>query len=136
MEREGFVIKAEGPNVTVRFQRISGCGENCAHCGACNGQYEDLELRTNMKLSAGDKVAVASSQNAVYFGLFCLFVLPVVLPLAVFIVFSVLIGQTAGWISAGAALVLCVVCVLLLNRSRSFLERTRPRIVRRISADK
>jgi len=136
MEREGFVIRAEGPNVTVRFRRISGCGENCAHCNACNGQYEDLELQTNMKLAAGDKVTVASSQSAVYLGLFCLFVLPVILPLTVFIAFSALIGQTAGWIAAGAALVLCVACVLLLNRSRSFRERTRPRIVGRAGAEK
>ena len=136
MDREGFVIKAEGPNVTVRFRRISGCGENCAHCNACGGQYEDLELQTNMKLEAGDKVVVSSPQGTIYFGLFFLFVLPVVFPLAAYILFTSQVGKTAGWIAAAAAIVLWLIGVFLLNRSGRFARRSRPRIVGKATVKK
>lgn len=130
METQGRVLRAEGSAAVVEIQRKSACSGNCTDCSGCAEQAVEITVLAEFPVSPGDRVTVSSAKSPVLFGLFVLFILPLVLPLGAYLL--TMNSGFGGWFAAAAAL-LAVVMIRLLSKSRWFLEQTRPKIVNVIS---
>ena len=65
MNKIGIIENVEGTKITVRIERDSSCGENCAMCNACPGKNMMITLDTDIKFSAGDKVKLETNTKYV-----------------------------------------------------------------------
>lgn len=73
----------------------------------------------------GDRVMVSSEQKPVLFGLFVLFILPLILPAFVYVL---TMNSGLGGLFAGFAALASVAMIWQLNKSKWFLEQTKPKI--------
>lgn len=79
MNKNGVVEKVEGTKVTVKIQRDSSCGENCAMCNACPGKEMLVTVETDIPLQVGDSVRLETNTKTVLLSAFCVYILPIVL---------------------------------------------------------
>lgn len=79
MNKDGVVEKVEGTKVTVKIQRDSSCGENCAMCNACPGKEMLVTVETDIPLQVGDSVRLETNTKTVLLSAFCVYILPIVL---------------------------------------------------------
>ena len=79
MNKNGVVEKVEGTKVTVKIQRDSSCGENCAMCNACPGKDMLVTIETDIPLQVGDSVRLETNTKTVLLSAFCVYILPIVL---------------------------------------------------------
>lgn len=90
----------------------------------------EVWVYTDFRLKPGDWVAVESEQKPVLFGLFMLFIFPLILPVVAY-----LLAMKSGfgvWFAIAGA-VIAVALIWLLSKSRWFLERTKPKVISVIS---
>ena len=94
MNKNGVVEKVEGSKVTIKIQHDSACGENCAMCNACPGKDMLITVDTNLKLEAGEKVRLETNTKTVLFSAFCVYILPIVLLIAGYALYTLYLGLT------------------------------------------
>ncbi len=104
MNKNGVVEKVEGNKVTVRIQRDSSCGENCAMCNACPGKDMLITVETDTKLVAGDRVRLETNTKTVLLSAFCVYILPIVL---------LIVGYALHTLYLGLALMIISFTILL-----------------------
>ena len=92
MNKNGIVENVDGNKVTVKIQRDSACGENCAMCNACPGKNMLITVETDIKLSKGDKVKLETNSKTVLLSAFCVYILPIVLLIAGYAVHTLYLG--------------------------------------------
>ena len=92
MNKQGVVEKVEGNNVTVKITRDSSCGENCAMCNACPGKNMHVTLKTDIPLSLNDRVLRETNSSRVLFWAFMVYILPIILLIVGYAIFTLYIG--------------------------------------------
>lgn len=130
MNQIGKVAELRDDGVVVTVARKGACGDNCAMCGACRVENVKVNAICTLDVQVGDTVELSSSTAPVILGLLCLFVLPILLPLVGYIIFSACMGSVFGWITAAVALAISVVIILRLSKSERYLSMTRASVVR------
>lgn len=130
MTQIGKIKAVTKQGVTVSVIRKGACGDNCSMCGSCNAQTVDVVANCELDVRVGDAVELSSSDTAVIGGMFCLFILPILLPLSAYLLLSTMLGSVMGWVGAGVALVVCLLLIRALSKSTAYLEKSRPSIIR------
>ena len=92
MNKIGIIENVEGTKITVRIERDSSCGENCAMCNACPGKNMMITLDTDIKFSAGDKVKLETNTKYVLLSAFIVYILPIILLIAGYAVHTLYLG--------------------------------------------
>lgn len=92
MNKKGIVEKTNGNMVTVRIQRDSSCGENCAMCNACPSKNMLVNLYTDVPLSSGDTVRLETNAKYVLISAFCVYIVPIILLIAGYALANLYIG--------------------------------------------
>ena len=87
-------------------------------------------MNTKYFVEPGDRVIIASEQKPILFGLFIVFILPLLLPVVVYLL--TVNSGFGGWF-AGFSAFAAIALIWGLSKSRWFLEQTKPRIKRVIS---
>lgn len=104
MKEVGTVIKAEGDLCRISVRRKSACGENCASCKAtCSSREHICTAKNSVGAKTGDKVVVETDSRKVLKWAFLVYILPILVILAVFVLASVKLSQ--GMSVVGAILV-------------------------------
>ncbi len=130
METVGTILSIDGSLAVVDVKRISGCTGDCKDCAGCETKSVQVSAYTDLDVSIGDQVRIASDRNAVLFGLFVLFILPLFVPTVMYFLTA---GSGMGGWFAGGALVLVLLFIWQLSRSPWYLKKTRPYIVEVLS---
>ncbi len=113
MEKIGVVCEIDGEYATVKVQRDSSCGENCAACGLCGNKEMLLKIKNSEQLVVGDEVKLKSSDAKFLkrsaFGY---------LSLTALLICGGLIGSMFGgeWVAFWGSIFALVLGVLLLKR--------------------
>lgn len=126
METEGKVIRRGENNAIIQIRRKGACGDNCAHCSGCAAQLMEIESDCSIAVQNGDWVRIKSNHNMILVGLFVLFLMPVFLPI---IAFLSTIGSGLEIFFVLLAIVISVILIILLNKSRWFRNASRPQVV-------
>lgn len=92
MNKNGIVEKVEGTKVTVKIERDSACGGNCAMCNACPGKNMLVEVQTDIPLVCGDKVRLETNTKFVLLSAFCVYILPIVLLIVGYAIHTLYLG--------------------------------------------
>lgn len=100
MTSVGFVKELSETKAKVRFIRESACGGNCSSCGGCKTKPMDCWIENTLELSIGDKVEVESDSSKILKLAFILYILPLIVFIAVYIVFSSFLEGYIGTIIA------------------------------------
>lgn len=125
METEGRVLETDGAYATVEVRRNGACGSHCASCAGCGAVPMQVRARADCPVRPGDWVTITSARGAVLFGMFAVFILPLLLPATVYL--ATMKTQLAGLWTALAA-VMALVLIWRLSKSKQFLARTSPTI--------
>lgn len=91
--------KVKGNKITVRIQRDSSCGENCAMCNACPSKNMLITVDTNIPLSMGDKVKIETNTKYVLLSAFSVYILPIILLIVGYAIHTLYFGLTLMIIS-------------------------------------
>ena len=126
METNGKVIEITDAGVVVEVQRVSACTGNCKDCAGCETKKMWITAYTELTVHPGDRVHLVSDRGAVLLGLFVLFILPLLLPTSVYLITAN--SGFGGWFAA-AALVVALLLVWYLSRSKWYLKKTKPQII-------
>ena len=105
MEQIGTVMKTEENKAYVVVNRVSACGENCAHCkGGCTPTSVLANAQNLVGANVGDTVKLESDTKRVIFAAFILYMLPVLVAIFTAIFISSITPRTAllAIASAGA----------------------------------
>ncbi len=57
MEKNGYIVSADGDTVKIRIDRDSACGGNCAHCHGCSSEMI-IEYKNCCDFKEGEIVKV------------------------------------------------------------------------------
>lgn len=129
MTTVGKIKKIDGGRVVVSVNREGACGGNCASCGGCSERTAEVSALCNIDVSVGAVVEISSISKYIYLGLIAVFLLPVVLPVAGYVIFAGF-GITAALVAAVILFLASVVLILYMSRSESYLKRTTPTVMR------
>lgn len=78
MEQIGVVKKTEENVADITVNRVSACGENCAHCkGGCTPSSVTVRVENPVGAKIGDRVKIETDTKKVLFASFVLYILPV-----------------------------------------------------------
>ena len=92
MNKNGVVERVDGTKITVRIERDSSCGENCAICNACPSKNMLITVESDTKLSEGDKVKLETNTKYVLFSAFIVYILPILLLIVGYVVYTLYLG--------------------------------------------
>lgn len=93
MEKNGFVIKVEGPLAHVSVIRPSECGDKCDSCsGSCNIQEMVVTVQNRLAANVGDRVALEMQSVQLIRMSFLLYTVPLI---------ALVIGVALGYFLAG-----------------------------------
>ncbi len=133
METQGRVLRVEGSKIFVEVKRQSACSGNCRDCSGCEARAMEVSAISDFPVASGDWVLLSSEQGSVLFGMFAVFILPLILPLAVYL----LTMQTAwAWLLTAISLLAAVLLIWYLSKSKWFLARATPRIIEILPKEK
>lgn len=130
LETEGFVISSSGNSAVVEIQRVGACTGNCKDCAGCETPKMQVSVYSELNVQPGDRVLISAEEKPVLFGMFVLFILPLLLPMILY--FSAAKSGFGGWF-AGAGLLASLILIWWLSRSKWYLKKTRPTIIEVIS---
>lgn len=132
MEAIGVVTKTQGKNAVVRVARQSACSGNCHDCSGCGERPMETTAFSEIDLKIGDKVRIESDSASVLSGMFAVFILPLYLPLIGYLILSTVDLGLAGVLGG---LILTVVIIATLSKSRWYIRKTQPRVVCKLTKD-
>lgn len=109
MTQEAVVTKLL-PNgmAEVAVKRTTACGGNCGSCESCVFQNElKTPARNSIQASPGQKVLIESQSSRIFKAAFLVYVFPLLLFLAGYLVSAALsLGETAGILCSFAGLII------------------------------
>lgn len=130
MTQNGRITKAENGIAIVSVVRRGACGDHCSMCGACKVEPLEIEAICDIDVSVGDLVEISSNSSLIVGGMICLFILPILLPLLLYVVVSNWLTNVIALIVAGTALVGCILLIWQLSHNSVYLKKVRPRVER------
>ena len=83
---------AKDNQVTILIERDSSCGENCTMCKTCPGKNLRITVYTETPLAKGDYVKLETNTKYVLLSAFIVYLLPIILLIAGYAVFTLYIG--------------------------------------------
>ncbi len=128
MKNTATVEKIENNCVVVSYIRRGACGENCAVCNSCTAQKIYTKAYCDIKVDLGDSVIVESSTISVLCAMFFVFILPLVLPLTIYLVFSCF-SLSFSVIGVFAGVIISCIIIFFLSRSDRYIKNITPKIV-------
>ncbi len=124
------MICINGTSAVVEVIRRGACGGNCTDCSGCKELSMQVEVLAEIPASPGDRVLISSKQQPILLGLFVVFILPLLLPVGVYL----LTMQTGfGGLYATLAVIVAIILIWSLSKSSWYLKKTKPHIIRVIS---
>ncbi len=126
MTANGVVLSCNQNFVTVEIRRNSACTGNCTDCAGCSTPKMQVCVYTEQPVSPGDRVVVRSNRRAVLFGLFVLFIFPLLLPTAIY--FLTVKSGFGGWFAL-VAVAVSIFIIWRMSKAQWFLKRIQPQIV-------
>jgi len=116
MVSSGYVkeVKSNGTAVVV-FKRESACGGNCASCSGCAASELEAIVVNKIGASRGDYVTVKSETKDVLLSAFILYMVPVFIFIAAYLIFEKF-GNTAALIAAALCFLLSFVFAKIRGR--------------------
>lgn len=130
LETEGVVLSKNGFEAIVEIQRVNACTGNCKDCAGCETKKMQVAVYTDLAVVSGDRVRIFSEEKPVLFGLFVVFIVPLILPVLAYLL---TVKSGLGGCFAVGGLALSLVLIWRLNRSRWYFKKTQPRIIEVIS---
>ncbi len=127
MDTEAKVLQVDGPSVTVEVLRQSACSGECKDCSGCSVKSMKIAAFCDVLVVPGDRVIVSSRKDAVLFGMFIVFILPLILPVVVYLLTA---KSGFGIWFAAIALIVALLLIWLLSKSEWYLKKTQPRVIR------
>lgn len=127
MDTEARVLKVNGPSVTVEVLRQSACSGECKDCSGCSIKSMQINAFSDLAVQPGDRVLLSSKKEPVLFGMFIVFILPLVLPLVAYLLME---KSGLGIWFAVIALILALLFIWLLSKSKWYLKKTQPQVIR------
>ncbi len=122
MTQNARVIKLlEHGKALVMVERMSACGENCAHCasGCANKNRTTVVAQNKISAAAGDEVVIKTKTSKILTAAFIVYVVPVFLfILAYAITNSVNMSDRASILISAGAFFLGGVAAYTYNRSQ------------------
>lgn len=128
MQQIGIVKSINEQTATVKIIRKSACSGNCSGCTGCDLKYIEVDAICNIKVLPGQKVMLYSTSSYILLGLFCLFIIPIAIPVFTYIFLSTVNTILAG-VCAFLSFVFCGFIVYKLSRSKKYLKMTKPKII-------
>ena len=132
MTQVGIVKEIRKQTVVISVVRKGACGDHCSMCGMCGASSIEVEADCSISVLPGDRVEICSEDRPVLLGLLCVFILPILLPLLSYVIFSSLLGTVGGVLSAAAVLLFCLYLIYRLNKSQKYLRASRCRVNRKV----
>lgn len=127
MDAEARVLKIDAPFVTVEVLRQSACGGECKDCSGCSSKSMQVNAFCDLPVEVGDRVWISSPKEFVLLGMFIVFILPLVLPVVAYLLTA---RSGFGILFAVAALILSLLAIWLLSKSKLYIKKTQPKVVR------
>lgn len=103
MTSVGYIIDVKGNMANVRFMRESACGGNCSSCTGCAAKPIERWIENTLNVNKGDKVIVKASSNKILFSAFILYILPLVMFFAFYILIDIFFTDVISLISGALA---------------------------------
>lgn len=112
MRETGIVKSVSGSLCEVSVKRTSACGENCATCSAgCKAEAHICVCKNTAGARVGDRVYIEMDTSKVLTSAFLIYILPLALFIAAFLLLSNLSAPARSLISVATA----VISLLLLG---------------------
>lgn len=134
------VISLSGERATVAVDRVSDCSgcETCPNSTGCPNSTDNKRAVMSEALNPvgaqpGDRVEIFTPDSRVASLLFAVFIAPIAIPVAAYVVFERLFNPTAGYI-AMAAFFIAVLCAVFALDRLVLRGKTTAKIVRVIGA--
>ncbi len=128
MRNIAFVEKIEDEKITISVVRKGSCGENCGMCHSCTAQKVLSRAFSDIDVKVGDTVEIESDTKSVLFTMFVVFLLPVVLPIVLYLSF-VGINKILSYVAVGLGVIVAIVIMYLMSRSTLFIKKISPKII-------
>lgn len=129
MQTKGKIVAVNGSTVDVMVIRNGACGENCANCSACANNEMIVKADCNFDVSLGCFVEIKSNSAYVFGGMLLIFILPIILPLAVYLLFCGL-GTVISVTTASVAFILSLICVYVFSKNEIYLKKVSPKVIK------
>lgn len=127
LDTEAKVLQVNGPSVTVEVLRQSACTGECKDCSGCSVKSMQITAFCDLPVQPGDRVLVSSQKEAVLFGMFIVFILPLILPVAAYLLAA---KSGFGILFAAIAVIVALLLIWILSKSKWYLKKSQPRVVR------
>lgn len=128
MTNVGKVISIKDEYATISVKRKGACGDNCASCNGCSNSNIIVKAHCDIEVSVGDMVVISSTGKYVYIGLLALFLLPLIFPITMYLAF-VNISEFVSIIMSCISLILSILVVFLLSKSKSYINKVTPKVI-------
>lgn len=96
MTNKGYVLEEYNDKAKVRFIRESACGGNCGNCGGCSEKVIEIIVDNKCGAKKGDIVEVESSTFGIITAAFVLYIIPLIVLMLSYFVFTELFNDKAG----------------------------------------
>ena len=113
MITEGIVKKLDGNLAVVSVIRRDSCGGNCSSCGGCEKKEAVTYAENRINAGVGDRVRLESDSKRVLGVAFLLYILPVIVFVAVYVIMSELEFNAKG--IAAAEFIAAIVYIVLVR---------------------
>jgi len=133
LETHGKVLRIEDSKVLVEVKRKSACSGECKDCSGCEARPIITSAVADTSVLPGQWVLLSSDHSAVLLGMFAVFILPLILPLAVYLI---TMQSQFALLFAGIALCIAIILIWFLKKSKWFLARTMPRVIKILPEEK
>ena len=131
MQKLGIVKSISEQTAVVKIIRESACSGNCASCGGCGQKQIEVKANCDLDVVPGQKVILYTASSYILLGMFCMFILPIAVPLFAYILLSSF-NITLAAVCAMVSFVFCAFAVYKLSRSKSYLKRAMPSVISRL----
>lgn len=116
MTQEGRVIKCDGENTYIEVIRASACAHDCSKCGSACHEKKQVVVSVYNEAGAkeGDFVIIESSTKTVLKQAFIVYMLPLIMFLATYIVMQGL--RFSGAVSVGVSCLILGITIASIMR--------------------
>lgn len=119
MKETGVVLKTDGETAVVSVKRKSACGDNCAMCtSACTAESHRAKVINELGAKAGDTVILDADSSKVLKGALVLYLLPVVLMIAAYIIAEEMTKSSGIAIASSLLSLVVSYCIIKLFDKR------------------
>ena len=92
MIKSGIVDSIENSKITIKIERDSSCGDNCAMCNACPGKEMFITTYTKENFNVGDYVRLETNTSLILLSAFLVYILPIILLIVGYVIISLYFG--------------------------------------------